>query len=260
MEVFMGLRILSFRVLVVVLPTIFWLNTAAQSESVADKLISLEFENESFGNVVSHLVNTYGVVFGFEESIEDRGRYPIIFATHYPDQTGETFTTAGGTANLSMNSRYPIFRKPIDLKFKNQKLSVVIDSLVSQLPPYTWELREGVVNIFPNNDRDSRVKRVLETKIKHFSVNSTDKVGKLKYKILRLPEIKESAVRNKLKIVLSRNIVVNDVALKKPLGLNANFAEISLLELLNKLALIKGGGWIIRIRNGMGSDLLDIEI
>lgn len=83
------------------------------------------------------------------------------------------------------------------IKFKEGKITIksgslkeILDSLIEQEPQYTWEVRDGVINIFPVQLRDEFLKKFLETKIEKFSPLTGWNKFQLRDAIVELPEVK----------------------------------------------------------------------
>lgn len=45
----------------------------------------------------------------------------------------------------------------------------ILDSIIKQESDYKWEIRDGVVNIYPARAKDEILRTFLDTKIKNFS-------------------------------------------------------------------------------------------
>lgn len=61
------------------------------------------------------------------------------------------------------------FGKGKIIQVEKGTLREILDSIVKQEPDYTWELRDGVINVYPVKSRDELLKILLETTIKNFS-------------------------------------------------------------------------------------------
>jgi hypothetical protein len=61
--------------------------------------------------------------------------------------------------------------KNITIDVNDSSLEEVLNSIVSQYPIYSWELRDHVINVFPSEaHRDLVLKQVLETKLDSISI------------------------------------------------------------------------------------------
>lgn len=82
-------------------------------------------------------------------------------------------------------------RLPISLDLSRPKVAALLDSLVRQKPDYTWQVEDGVYNIYPKFVKDS----VLNLRIRTFSV--TNATGQeLSTAIGALPEVKKWMLKN----------------------------------------------------------------
>ena len=60
--------------------------------------------------------------------------------------------------------------RSITIDTKDSTVQEVLNSVVSQNPIYTWELRDDVINVFPRErNRDVLLKEVLETRLQEIS-------------------------------------------------------------------------------------------
>ena len=73
---------------------------------------------------------------------------------------------------------------------KSGTLKEILDSLVAQEPLYQWEVRDGVINVYPARSRDGFLKQLLETRIKTFSPEKGMNKFQIRDAILDLPEIR----------------------------------------------------------------------
>ena len=82
-------------------------------------------------------------------------------------------------------------RLRISLDLSRPKVAALLDSLVRQKPDYTWQVEDGVYNIYPKFVKDS----VLNLRIRTFSV--TNATGQeLSTAIGALPEVKKWMLKN----------------------------------------------------------------
>jgi hypothetical protein len=58
----------------------------------------------------------------------------------------------------------------IVVRLQSGTLKEVLNSLVSQVPLYTWEVDDNVVNVFPKGNREPVIKTLLETRIDAFKI------------------------------------------------------------------------------------------
>lgn len=78
------------------------------------------------------------------------------------------------------------------INFTEGKLSELLNQTISRHSQYTWEIRDGVVNIFPkDNYRDSAFKEMLETKIANFTVQEGSSCRLIEKLLTETPEIQK---------------------------------------------------------------------
>jgi len=79
----------------------------------------------------------------------------------------------------------------LDIDVKNTPLLEVLNLIVKQEPAYQWELRDGVINFSPVQDRDPFFERLLNTSIRSFVSPKGNNKFAIRDALLNLPEIKE---------------------------------------------------------------------
>lgn len=78
------------------------------------------------------------------------------------------------------------------IDFKKGTLSDLLTQFVAQHDQYSWEIKDGVINVFPkDSDRDPLFGELLETKIRSFSVKQETNCWTLAQSLVATPEIKE---------------------------------------------------------------------
>jgi hypothetical protein len=73
---------------------------------------------------------------------------------------------------------------------KSGTLKEILDSLVAQEPMYRWEVRDGVINIYPIQSRDPLLQKLLDTRVERFAPEKVMNKLQLHSAILDIPEIK----------------------------------------------------------------------
>ena len=89
------------------------------------------------------------------------------------------------------------------IQIQNGTLREILDSIIKQEPNYTWEIRDGVVNLYPINLRDDNLKTLLETRIKTFSIGKESNRNQISDLIENLEEIKTTLEEKKIRLVVS---------------------------------------------------------
>jgi hypothetical protein len=144
---------------------------------------------------------------------------------------------------LAVDHRVPIgFEQAMDsrdnlnrhIRLQSGTLKTVLDSLVAQEPRYSWELRNGTINITPVVGRDQFLERFLDTKVSHFEppTGTTDKF-KLRDAVLALPEVRKLLEANGVTVkpydyLNYRSIYSDDV--------NLAMTNTDVREVLNNIA------------------------
>ena len=191
--------------------------------------------------VFARLIYKYDVPIGFEESAFDKNHNHYDFETNVPP----TDLKKEYAADRDFISSYPKFTEHLlTLDFDDESLATVIDSIVRQMQNYSWQERNGVINIFPNKGRDPIFQRLLDLPINRFNLSKGAKVGFIQGDLYDLPEIRDFFNRNKVMLVTERGYSL--LFIDRPLEQNLDFGTLKFGELLNRITACKRGGWIIR--------------
>lgn len=85
------------------------------------------------------------------------------------------------------------------IDFKKGALSDLLTQFVNQHNEYTWDIKDGVINIFPKDSyRDSAIYALLKTEISSFSVKERTSCWDLESALIATPEIEKVLVANGL--------------------------------------------------------------
>jgi hypothetical protein len=84
----------------------------------------------------------------------------------------------------------------LDIDVKKAPLVEVLNLIVQQEPGYMWELRDGVINITPVQDRDPFFEKLLNTQVRSFVSPKGNNKFAIREALINLPEIKELIVAN----------------------------------------------------------------
>ena len=80
---------------------------------------------------------------------------------------------------------------PVVFIFKSGTLSELLDKVTAQ-NNFAWEIKDGVVNIFPKtNQADSRLRKILETEIGIFSVKKQESLADVEKAMFMKPEVRK---------------------------------------------------------------------
>ncbi len=216
-------------------------------DNIAGTKIRIEIHEGSFGDVVDRLISKYNIVVGFEESTLDRDHNDYDFLTTIPPKIETTLYRSDGSAAVMVSGKQVFIAKvhKLTLNFENEKLSKVLDSIVSQMDNYKWEINDGVVNIIPTKGRDKNFENLLSLEIKSFYLGEDASRGRVRHQIKILPEVKKFLDENGLRTNGFRTGGVYGDS-QRPVGYKFDFSNLTLRQLLNKIAKTKGGGWILK--------------
>ena len=187
-----------------------------QNKEILDRVINLNLKGEKLSLICYSLANFEKIPMGFEE------------AADFDVKNNESVQIKTGT------------------------LREILDSIVEQEPNYTWEIRDGVVNIYPIRSRDEILKTLLETKIKNFSskkdggrqeiakiINSSDEINAL---------LNSKQIR--LGTLTTANLYVKDATT------DIDISNTDLKGILNKVVYDSGDSKLWKIRRTESGGIL----
>ncbi len=229
--------------------------------------VTVQFERQPLSIVFGYLMTKYEVPIGFEESILDQTHNDFDFETNLPLSAAKTLTTSNGDTDVIVTARrnHPVSNHFITLNIVNGRLDEVFNSIVRQMGNYQWQIADGVVNIFPKKGRDPRYEALLKMKVAGFTLKSGETIGSISQKLRSLPELKEFLTRNKLYFNPSRSGIdfLLSAQLDRTVPSQIKCANITFLDLLNKITNVKKGGWMIKKSDKYGTptkEYIDIDI
>lgn len=241
---------------------------AAQSNSpdLRQLRISIVAEKQPLGIIFRELMQKYQIDIGFEQSSLDNGKWHFSFDTNMPAKA--TQRSRGNSEALlietTIESGFKAGEYPISLQIRNGSIEDVFDAIVRQMDHYDWELRSGVVNIYPTRGRDPRFRELLDLRIKSFALSKGSTVEDIIVTLLALPEFQNFRKSHRISFFPVREGVT--ALIKEQYGRTVeqsmDFRDIRFRDLLNRITKIKKGGWILRIRGKTreGGDLGDLDI
>jgi hypothetical protein len=228
-----------------------------------DTRVTLDFEKSALGYIFRDLIVKYDIAIGFEESTLDREHNDFDFTTNLPSG-GKLWKSSGGnvTASVKTGKWFRPSEHWFTVKVENEKLENVLNSIVSQMENYRWEITDDVVNIIPIEGRDKRYEKLLELKIKQFTLEDNEEILFIRNKLLVLPEFETFLKENNLNSnSIFSTVDSNSVRRKLPNGLN--FSKLTFKDLLNNIVKVKRGGWILKQHDMVkkeGIEYIDIDI
>lgn len=240
--------------------TLFFSTGSSQTIStrLKDRKVSIKVVAEPLGSVFGRLMFEYDLNIGFEESTDDREHSDYKFETNLFCYTiksfeGQKFESAGIRRLFNSRSHF------ISLDLAERPLSEVLDRVVEQMSNYRWEINDGVINIIPTKGRDETFRQFLDLRIAKYYLDKGTRVGKIKSSLAELPEVKEFLLLHKLNYSYYRAVIGE---LNLTINESANFSSIKIRDLLNRIAKLKNGGWILtqQVTKHTREKYLDLDI
>jgi hypothetical protein len=150
-------------------------------------------------------------------------------------------------------------------KFENTSFNQILDEIVNQLKNYEWEIDNGVINIFPSEDRDRRLKELLDLNIADFHFKKGETIRDIRGRIKKLPEVVGFLEKNGLEFagLAGGPSGVLEQQYGRKLEMEMHYQGLSLRQILNKTTYNKGGGWVLRwigISSETGNEQIDLDI
>jgi hypothetical protein len=87
----------------------------------------------------------------------------------------------------------------LDIDVNKSPLVEVLNLIVQQEPRYVWELRDGVINFTPVQNRDPFFERLLDTSVRNFQSPKGNNKFAIREALLNLPEIEQVISANHVK-------------------------------------------------------------
>ena len=150
-----------------------------KSEDLLNRKIELDDSNITMLFVLGKLAYKYRVPIGFERT------------TDYYEKLRGQMDFENGEVKWKNNNFH----------IKSGTLEEILNSIIAQEPQYKWELRDGVINVFPIKARDSFLKAFLETKIIDFYPEKGISKFKVRDAIIDLPNVKTLLKKENVEIL-----------------------------------------------------------
>lgn len=121
----------------------------------------------------------------------------------------------------------------IVVRLDSGTLRDVLNAVAAQHPLYTWEIVDGVVNVFPKGGREPLLKALLETRMGNFHVGQGASRFTFRENLTKSPEVRgvlaAYGVKSNNEIFVSRDM--------KALGLGASLElwDVSVRAVLNRV-------------------------
>jgi len=84
----------------------------------------------------------------------------------------------------------------LNIDVEKAPLLKVLNLIVQQEPTYVWELRDGVINFTPVQNRDVFFEKLLNTPIRSFQSSKRNNKFSIREALVNLPEIKQLIIAN----------------------------------------------------------------
>lgn len=121
----------------------------------------------------------------------------------------------------------------ISLKLRNRPLRHVLDAIIEQDPRYEWKEVDGVINVFPKAGRDEFLKDLLETHVKHFTVDKGTGRFDIRRRITEIPEVAAKLERAKINHGVGGFVTNADFSEAGP-EFTLDVSDITLRQILNR--------------------------
>lgn len=146
-------------------------------------------------------------------------------------------------ANISLSYDIPIGfvvsskgdQIPVSFDLKTGTISDLLTKIVDQFDDYTWETRDGVINVFPKKMyQNTIVNELLDTSVDSFSIKQNSSCQTVVKSLLSVPEIRKVLEANSLSYQKQNHIGFYIQQTGKRYSLKVS--NVKLLEILNKVA------------------------
>lgn len=227
--------------------------------------ISIKADKMPLAKVFQKLIYEIGIPIGFEMSLLDSQTRDFDFETNLPAYMVRNSQSPSGEKGLlpyevHWEKDFTAESHFITLDFENAPIDKIFDSIVEQMSNYKWKIANDVVNIYPKDGRDPRFVDLMELKVKEFLLVSKAPLIIIQTVIYDLPEFEKFLAERNLGVTGVRYDAQN---LKRIVPQGMRLSDIKLKEILNDLAKMKGGGWILRTktqRSKDGKEIIEIDI
>jgi hypothetical protein len=208
-----------------------------------NKRITIQMDKKPLFDVFIQLIYKYDVAIGFEQSTLDSDHNDYFFQTNIPYDEINTPIPDGRKRPLS-GGWQPIKNHLLTVDFKDARLEDVMNDIVKRMENYAWEINNDVINVYPIRGRDPMFEKLLDIKVKKFSIKKGAEVRMIQPEIvLNLPEFRAFLAENNLH---SESLRVAAWYLGRPLPEGMEFYNLRFKELLNAITKSKRGGWILK--------------
>lgn len=219
-----------------------------EDPNLEEQRITIKMEKIPLGIVLDYLRETCDIPIGFEQSNLDRGQRDYRFSANSPGVSPRRLDIIDGVIKVSRQHGFEEPLKPITIVAENERLGAILDKIVKQVENYRWEVNDGVVNFIPTKGRDDRFEKLLNLRIKRFTLEKDKTVLDITATIKSLPEFSAFLHNYNLRFTGQRSGPTG--ALEEQYGrrisTGMDFSHVTFRDLLNKIVKVKQGAWILR--------------
>ena len=120
----------------------------------------------------------------------------------------------------------------LDIDVSKAPIVEVLNIIVQQKPAYMWEMRDGVINFTPVQNRDSFFEKLLDTPIRSFQSPKGNNKFAIREALYNIPEIKQ--------LIIAKGVEADTLGYPHRPSIYANDADLSdkntnFRSLLNKI-------------------------
>lgn len=235
-----------------------------KSASLKDKRITITMEAQPLGEVFRYLMKNYDIAIGFEESTLDRDDPDFEFEPNMPATAKHKMKSGDIQFTTTARRDFQAGKHAITLYIEDGNVEDVFDRIVEQMENYKWEISDDVVNIIPVKGRDKRFEKLLEMRVKRFTLEGGKTVEDITKNIMLLPEFISFMRDNKLHFTglrLGTNFVL-EAQYGRVVNVGMDFSDLTFRDLLNRATKIKRGGWRVKWQwiTRTGDEHIDIDI
>lgn len=142
----------------------------------------------------------------------------------------------------------------ISLDFEGRPLREILDAIIAQDHRYEWKLIDGVINVFPKTARDLVLKDLLETRVRHFTIDKGTGRFDIGVRITEIPEVRAKLERAGISYGAGGFISNADFAEAGP-EFALDVSGLTLREILNRIvATSETRYWIVNRVVGENND------
>jgi hypothetical protein len=153
----------------------------------------------------------------------------------------------------ALNEIANFYKKPVGCEYSNngnepEKIKVntagktfeeALKDIIAQDSRYEWEYIDGVVNVFPKENRDNILYRFLETRLKHFTIAKRSTDWTIKVSLKEAPEIAELFKINNIEPFqagfIGLHIIYGGDSIRERKDFSLDMSDATIREILNRL-------------------------